>query len=161
MDKLVIKRIIILLLLVIITFVLSKFKIIDYGIIKDYANSNINIRKYSEIYHNYYNKSSIVSASSNIDVKDVIYYENHIDVYPLNNKVVFPYSGLITSIKDNNIKISASNDEDYIIYNINKVKTNVYKYEESNIVLAYCDDYFSIKGSNLESLRYIISYEEI
>ncbi|MGM9971687.1 MAG: hypothetical protein ACI35W_04700 [Anaeroplasmataceae bacterium] len=162
MKKSLYIRILILLIISLITLILSKSRIIKFSSIKNYASCNINIRKFSELYHyNLFNNTIDVSNNEGISVKQVVYYNDHIDVYPLNNKVLFPYSGLVMKVNKNSIILSALDDNEYLIYNLSSVKTNIYKYENSDTLLGYCNEYFSIKGNNLDLLNYNVSYEEI
>lgn len=161
MKKSLYIRIFVLLIITLIIFLLSKLRFINISNLKDYANSNINLRKISEIYHyNYFNKDTLVSNSNNIIVKDVLYYDNHIDIFPLDDKVSFPLSGLIIKASKNEVLIEASNDLIYSIYNISDIRVRIYKYVAVGEILGY-SNFYSIKGNNFTDLNYIENYEEI
>ena len=85
-----------------------------------------------------------------IDVYDYNVYDNKLYIYPINNEVILPISGIVNKISKNYIIISDFNDE----YKISNIKKNVYLYQYYNEYtnLGIVEDYYIIESKSINKI---------
>ncbi len=156
-------------------FFLDSFGIVEFDKVKEYANTNLNIRKISEIYQGdiltFLGKDIRVSQDSGINVKEIYENEQNLTICTFNKNVESPVEGLVVKKNAHSYVIQGTDNNEYLFYDLNTVKVSIYEYVYKGQIVGTSKVnqgkyYYQVcfnknsKKDIYECLYYIVEYEE-